>query len=81
MNIPKNKTALTTPLIFRPYVKLSDNRIFYGAKIEASSLDVAIAVYRSNSVNEEAKAAAKKIMSICEYDDKELLIPLDKLWE
>ncbi len=81
MNIPKNKTALTTPLIFRPYVKLSDNRIFYGAKIEASSLDVAIAVYRSNSVNEEAKAAAKKIMGICEYDDNELLIPLDKLWD
>ena len=80
-NTPKNKTVLTTPLIFRPYVKLSDNRIFYGAKIEASSLDVAIEVYNSESSSKEAKAAAKKIMGICEYDDKEILIPLDKLWE
>ena len=58
----KNKTALTTPLIFRPYVKLCDNSIFYSAKIEASSLDVAIAVYNSESSSKEAKAEAKKIM-------------------
>ena len=80
INVPETKYALTSKLVFRPYIKLADGSFVYGAKIEASICDVAAAVYRSQ-VDEEAKQNALRILEICEYKAEELFLPLDGLFE
>ena len=78
-NVPKNKIALTTCLVFKPYIKLSDNKFVYGTSVETSVLDVAIALYMSD-VDEETKAAAEEILEICDFAKDEIMLPLDDLW-
>lgn len=80
LNVPKTKSALTKDLVFRPYVKLSDGSILYGAKIETSVFDVAVSLYFDAVSSEQVKAYAKSILDICEFDESEVYIPLDDLW-
>ena len=65
INIPERKDALTTPLVFRPYFKLNDGSVVYGAKIESTVYETAVKLYYNQSTDENTKAEAKKIIDIC----------------
>ncbi len=81
-NIPMNKAALTTDLVFRPYIKLSDGNIIYGAKITKNVCAVAVAVYKSPESDDVAKAKAKEIIDICIPDyDKDIWVDVDELYK
>ena len=81
-NIPMTKSALTTKLVFRPYVKLGDSSILYGAKIEKTVYEVAIDVFYSANYDELTKAKAKEIIDICgDPLDNELEIDVDNLYK
>lgn len=80
LNVPNTKSALTTALVFRPYVKLSDGSILYGAKIETSVLDVAVSLWFDADTSEEVKAYARSVLDICEFDESDVYISIDDLW-
>ena len=80
VNVPETKKALTSELVFRPYIKLADGSVIYGAKIETSIRDVAISLYFSSATDEETKSYVKEILDICEFDENEVFLPLDDLW-
>lgn len=80
-NVPLRKDALTAKLVFRPYIKLSDGSVVYGAKTIKSFLDVAIAIYSNPESDETAKAKAREILIACEVDpDKDIWINGDDLY-
>ena len=80
-NIPKTKKALTAKLIFKPYIKLADGTVLYGARIETSALEVASSLYFSDTSDETTKNAAKEILDICGVGSNEIFLPLDSLWD
>ena len=80
LNVPNTKSALTTALVFRPYVKLSDGSILYGAKIETSVLDVAVSLWFDADTSEEVKTYARSVLDICEFDESDVYISIDDLW-
>ena len=81
INVPKNKDALTTQLVFRPYIKLSDGSLIYGSKIQRSIHHVALALYYSTD-DDSVKEATKEILDICGYElDDEIGINIDSLYK
>lgn len=83
VNIPENKASLETKLVFRPYVKLSDGKVMYGAKTQRSVLDVAKSIAYDSNADEEAKAVANRVLEICGYEfesDDEVFLPADSLF-
>jgi hypothetical protein len=84
VNIPENKASLETKLVFRPYVKLSDGKVMYGAKTQRSVLDVANSIAYDSNADEEAKAVANRVLEICDYkfeSDDEVFLPADSLFQ
>lgn len=80
-NIPMNKDALSTKLIFRPYIKYKDKTV-YGAKVIKSPYDVAISLYYNSEIDEATKEAARKIIEICgDPFDKDVGIDVDDLYK
>ena len=82
INIPKTKNALTTELVFRPYVKLSDNKILYGAKNTKSVHKVALKLYKQSDLDDATMAAVKEVLDICGYEkpSTEIYISVEKLY-
>ena len=80
LNVPSTKSALTTQLVFRPYVKLADGNILYGAKIVTSVFDVAISLFTDTNAPEEVKTYVKSILDVCGFGESDVHIPLDDLW-
>ncbi len=80
-NIPMREDALKASLVFRPYVKLSDGSILYGAKVNKTVYDVAVSIYY-HSDDEAAKTMAKEIIDICgDPFDNDIGIELDDLFK
>ncbi len=71
-NIPKDKFSLMTPIVFRPYVKLSDGRYVYGVKTVRSACDVAKDIMDVGTADKAVSAAASEILDICgvEYSEE-----------
>ena len=81
-NVPMTKQALLTPLVFRPYIKLSNGNLVYGAKIVRSVCDVAVDVYMSSSSDEDSKAKALEIATVCGVDfDKDVWLDGGELYK
>jgi hypothetical protein len=80
--IPETKEAMTTRLVFRPYIRLSDRTMLYGAKVERSLFDVAKKLYFKFGTDEATKAYAEHVFDICEFDYKsDIFVNMDELYD
>ena len=84
INIPRNKSALTATLVFRPYIKLTNGKTVYGSKVEKTVADVAQQLYINPKTDVATKAILKEILEICEIKlpaTNEIYINIDKLYQ
>jgi len=80
-NIPMRKDALTTVLVFRPYIKLSNGSFVYGTPISKTPYEVAVSLYYDSNTDETSKAAAWEIIQLVgDPLDKDIGIDLDDLF-
>ena len=79
-NIPMRKDALTTKLVFRPYIKYADTTV-YGASVVKTPYEVAVSLYYDSNTDETSKAAAWEIIQLVgDPLDKDIGIDLDDLF-
>ncbi len=71
INIPESKAAYETKLVFRPYIKLSDGRLIYGACTARSLYEIALSIMLDNTAGSDSKAMAEKIFEICDVQMSE----------
>ncbi len=81
-NIPKDKYSLMTPLMFRPYVKLTGGQYVYGAKTVRSACEIAKDIMDVGTADKQVSYAASEILDICGVDYKEdTYIDMGALWD
>ncbi len=71
INIPESKAAYETKLAFRPYIKLDDGRMIYGACTSRSLYDIALSIILDKTADSDSKAVAEKIFEVCDVQMSE----------